>query len=83
MVGIYVTQEVMGNTVQSNQVTGDGFADLWDENISRHGIAAGVPAYMVEKSDRVKEAHRESFRKAVRAGVRTAQYTLHLTAVRR
>jgi parallel beta-helix repeat protein len=36
-VGIYVTQEVMGNTVQSNQVTGDGFADLLDENVFHPG----------------------------------------------
>jgi imidazolonepropionase-like amidohydrolase len=45
------------------------------ENISRFGIAAGIPAYMVEKSDRVKDAHRESFRKAVQAGVRLAMGT--------
>ncbi len=45
------------------------------ENISRHGLAAGIPAYMVEKSDRVREAHRESFRRAVRAGVRIAMGT--------
>src|SRR5262249_42302018 len=42
---------------------------------SRFGIAAGVPAYMVEKSDRFKEAHRESFRKALKAGVRIAMGT--------
>ena len=45
------------------------------ENISKHGIAAGIPRYMVEKSDRAREAHRESFRKAVRAGVRVAMGT--------
>lgn len=45
------------------------------ESISKHGIAAGVPAYMVEKSDRAREAHRESFRRAVRAGVRIAMGT--------
>lgn len=45
------------------------------ENISRYGIAAGIPAYMVEKSDRAREAHRESFRKALRAGVRIAMGT--------
>jgi imidazolonepropionase-like amidohydrolase len=42
------------------------------EMISRHGIVAGVPDYMVEKSDRAREAHRESFRAAHRAGVRIA-----------
>ncbi len=45
------------------------------ENISRHGVKAGIPAYMVEKSDRAREAHRESFRLAVRAGVRIAMGT--------
>ena len=45
------------------------------ENISRYGLAAGIPAYMVEKSDRIREAHRESFRKAARAGVRIAMGT--------
>ncbi|MGH2585040.1 MAG: amidohydrolase family protein [Dehalococcoidia bacterium] len=42
------------------------------ENISKFGIAAGVPAYMVEKSDRARAAHREGFQKALRAGVRIA-----------
>jgi imidazolonepropionase-like amidohydrolase len=45
------------------------------ENISKHGIAAGIPVYMVDKSDRAREAHRESFRKALRAGVRIAMGT--------
>lgn len=45
------------------------------ENISRHGLAAGIPPYMVEKSDRVRESHRESFRRAVSAGVRIAMGT--------
>jgi parallel beta-helix repeat protein len=32
-VGIYVASEVRGNTLQGNQVTGNGIADLWDENV--------------------------------------------------
>jgi imidazolonepropionase-like amidohydrolase len=44
-------------------------------NISRFGLAAGIPSYMVEKSDRAAEAHKESFRKALRAGVRIAMGT--------
>jgi imidazolonepropionase-like amidohydrolase len=43
--------------------------------ISRHGIAAGVPAFMVEKSDRVQSVHRESFTRALHAGVRIAMGT--------
>jgi imidazolonepropionase-like amidohydrolase len=45
------------------------------ENISRHGLAAGIPAYAVEKSNQVREVHRESFKKALRAGVRIAMGT--------
>lgn len=41
-------------------------------NISRHRLAAGIPAYMVEKSDQVKETHSDNFRRALRAGVRIA-----------
>ena len=44
-------------------------------NISRHGLAAGIPAYAVEKSDRVREAHIASFKEALRAGVRIAMGT--------
>lgn len=44
-------------------------------NISKYGLAGGVPAYMVEKSDRVLQTHRDSFRRAVRAGVRIAMGT--------
>src|SRR3712207_1365840 len=45
------------------------------ENISKHGLAAGIPAYAVEKSDQLRETHRESFRKALRGGVRIAMGT--------
>lgn len=44
-------------------------------NISKHGLAGGIPAYAVEKSDRVQEAHVQSFRAALRAGVRIAMGT--------
>jgi imidazolonepropionase-like amidohydrolase len=43
--------------------------------IARHGIEAGIPAYVVKKASGVLEIHRESFRKAVRAGVRIAMGT--------
>jgi imidazolonepropionase-like amidohydrolase len=45
------------------------------ENISKHGIAAGIPQYAVEKSNQVREVHRESFRMALRVGVRIAMGT--------
>ena len=44
-------------------------------NISVHGIAAGIPDFMVAKSDMVRETHRESFKRALRAGVRIAMGT--------
>jgi imidazolonepropionase-like amidohydrolase len=43
--------------------------------ITRHGTSAGIPAYVVEKASGVLETHRESFRKAVRGGVRIAMGT--------
>jgi imidazolonepropionase-like amidohydrolase len=36
--------------------------------IARHGTSAGIPDYVVTKASGVLEVHRESFRKAVRAG---------------
>lgn len=44
-------------------------------NISRYGLAGGIPAYAVEKSDRVQAAHVASFRAALKAGVRIAMGT--------
>jgi imidazolonepropionase-like amidohydrolase len=45
------------------------------DNIAKHGLAAGIPAYAVEKSNQAMEAHRESFKLALRAGVRIAMGT--------
>lgn len=41
-------------------------------HIVRGGLAAGIPAYAVEKANRVIKAHGESFRMALRAGVTIA-----------
>jgi len=43
--------------------------------IARHGTSAGIPDYVVTKASGVLEVHRESFRKAARAGVRIAMGT--------
>jgi imidazolonepropionase-like amidohydrolase len=43
--------------------------------IAQHGTGAGIPAYIVTKASGVLEVHRESFRKAVRGGVRIAMGT--------
>jgi imidazolonepropionase-like amidohydrolase len=43
--------------------------------IAHHGTKAGIPDYVVVKASGVLEIHRESFRKAVRAGVRIAMGT--------
>ena len=45
------------------------------ENIAKYGLAAGIPAYAVEKSNQARESHRESFKRALRAGVRIAMGT--------
>jgi imidazolonepropionase-like amidohydrolase len=71
--GIFLDDEVIEEMKQRGTVLVPTL--VAPENISRHGLAAGIPPYMVEKSDRVREAHRESFRKAVRAGVRIAMGT--------
>ncbi|GIW13956.1 MAG: hydrolase [Tepidiforma sp.] len=43
--------------------------------IAHQGVEAGVPPYMVEKGWQVLEAHEQSFRAALRAGVRIAMGT--------
>jgi imidazolonepropionase-like amidohydrolase len=43
--------------------------------IARHGTSAGIPEYVVTKASAVLDVHQESFRKAVRAGVRIAMGT--------
>ncbi len=43
--------------------------------ISKGGLAAGIPAFAVAKSDRVLQDHMASFERAVRAGVKIAMGT--------
>lgn len=51
--------------------------------IAHCGLEAGIPAYMVDKGWQVLEAHQESFRRAVEAGVRIAMGTDQGTPVNR
>ncbi len=44
-------------------------------NIIKLGLAAGVAPYAVKKSEMVSEAHHDSFRRAVKAGVRLVMGT--------
>ena len=71
--GIFLDDEV----IEEMRTRGTFFVPtlVAPENISKHGLAAGIPAYAVEKSDRLRETHRDSFRKAVRGGVRIAMGT--------
>jgi len=71
--GIYLDDEV----IEEMRVRGTVLVPTLaaPHNISTGGLAAGIPVYMVEKSDRVREAHRESFQRAYRAGVRIAMGT--------
>ncbi len=71
--GIYLDDEVVGEMKERGTFLVPTL--IAPASISRHGIAAGAPAYMVEKADRVLEAHRESFRLAYRWGVRIAMGT--------
>ena len=43
--------------------------------IAHCGLEAGIPAYMVDKGWQVLEAHHDSFRRALKAGVRIAMGT--------
>jgi imidazolonepropionase-like amidohydrolase len=43
--------------------------------IVEHGVAAGIPEFAVQKSVAVRDRHLESFRLAMRAGVRIAAGT--------
>ncbi len=43
--------------------------------ISKNGVAAGIPQYVVDKSDYVMKFHNESFTKAHKAGVKIAMGT--------
>lgn len=43
--------------------------------IVKNAVAAGIPAYAVEKSKNVMDAHRQSFSKAYQAGVKIAMGT--------
>jgi len=43
--------------------------------IARHGTSAGISDYVVTKASGVLNVHRESFRRAVRAGLRIAMGT--------
>ncbi len=43
--------------------------------IAHCGLEAGIPAYMVDKGWQVLEAHHDSFRRAMKAGVRIAMGT--------
>jgi imidazolonepropionase-like amidohydrolase len=71
--GIYMDDEVL----EEMRTRGTFFVPtlVAPENIAKHGIAAGIPSYAVEKSNQVREAHRESFKKALRVGVRIAMGT--------
>ncbi len=44
-------------------------------HIIEHGVEAGIPQYAVDKTKEVADAHRESFYKAYRAGVRIGMGT--------
>lgn len=44
-------------------------------HIAKGGAEAGIPAYMVEKAEQVREDHIASYQRALRAGVRVAMGT--------
>ncbi|MGI5838341.1 MAG: amidohydrolase family protein [bacterium] len=43
--------------------------------ISKHGLAAGIPEFVMRKTDKVKDAHFASFQAAYKAGIKIAMGT--------
>jgi len=71
--GIYLEDDVIAEMVRRGTFLSATL--IAPEAILKLGEAASVPPYMVEKSRMVIEAHRESFRRALRAGVRLVMGT--------
>lgn len=71
--GIYLDDEIIAEMKARGTVLVPTLAA--PHAIGTHGLAGGIPAYAVEKSAQVQEAHRDSFRRAVQAGVRVAMGT--------
>jgi len=71
--GIFMDDEVL----EEMRLRGTFFVPtlVAPENIAKFGLAVGIPAYAVEKSNQVKEVHNESFKRALKAGVRIAMGT--------
>lgn len=71
--GIFLTDEVIQLMVEKGTYLVPTLAaPYW---IAKHGVAAGIPDYMVRKTEQVISAHGNSFRKALAAGVKIAMGT--------
>jgi imidazolonepropionase-like amidohydrolase len=71
--GVWLDEEAIAMMVERGTCLVATLTAPWQ--IAHRGVEAGVPAYMVEKGWQVLEAHEQSFRAAVRAGVRIAMGT--------
>ena len=65
--GIYLTDEIIDMMLERGTALVATLSAPY--NIAKYGLESGIPAYAVEKTKRVIDAHNESFRKAYKAGV--------------
>ncbi len=71
--GIFLDEEVIGMMIERGVALVPTLVAPY--HIVRGGVAAGIPAYAVEKANRVFDAHRRSFKMALDAGVTIAYGT--------
>ena len=71
--GFYFTEEIVSIMIERSVPMIPTISALF--HIVRNGVEAGIPAYAVEKANRVKEAHLESIKLAKKSGVAVAMGT--------
>lgn len=68
--GIYLDNEAIGMMLERGTFLVPTLAAV--HHILEGGVEAGIPAFVIEKTERVYEAHSASFQRAMEAGVRIA-----------
>jgi len=71
--GFYLTDEAIKIMLERRVPYVPTLSALY--HIEKHGVAAGIPAFAVEKTLRIKAAHLDSVRRAREAGVQVAMGT--------
>jgi len=79
--GVWLDEEGIGLMVERGTYLVATLTAPWQ--IAHCGLEAGIPAFMVDKGWEVLDSHEESFRNAIRAGVKIAMGTDQGTPVNR